>query len=85
MANVESKEAHPALPPRWATWLASQPETGMGYHVIEVVLQDGRVVTDVAVVNGVVGEVKGHAGIPFDPQDIVEARLTHNRWSFRRR
>jgi translation initiation factor IF-2 len=75
----------PELPARWATWLASQSETGMGYQVVDVVLNDGRIVKDVAIVEAhMVAEVRGHPDVPFDPSEIAEVRLTHNRWVFRR-
>jgi hypothetical protein len=73
------------LPARWAAWLASQPETGMGYHVVDVVLEGGLAFKDVAVVDAhIIGEVRGHASVPFDPMDIAQVTLTHNRWGFRR-
>jgi len=57
----------------------------MGYQVIDVVLKDGRIFKDVAVVEAhMVGEVRGHQDIPFDPEEIAEVILTHNRWTFRR-
>ena len=41
--------------------MASKPETGMGYH--------GRRIEDVAIVEGMIGEVRGHTDIPFEPDD----------------
>jgi hypothetical protein len=28
--------------------------------------------------------VRGHADIPFEPEDIAGVELTHRRWKFRR-
>jgi len=57
----------------------------MGYQVVDVVLNDGRIVKDVAIVEAhMVAEVRGHPDVPFDPSEIAEVRLTHNRWAFRR-
>jgi hypothetical protein len=82
-------DARPAarkqLPERWVAWLHSQPETGMGYQTVEVVLRGGAVFPDVAIIDShLIGEVRGHDDIPFDPDDISDLRLTHNPWTFRR-
>ena len=31
-----------------------------------------------------VGEVRGHAEIPFGPADIVDIKVTHNKWDFQK-
>jgi hypothetical protein len=73
------------LPEKWAHWLAGQPETGMGYQVVDVTLSDGSIIRDVAVVQSeLIAEVRGHESIPFDPTLVIDMRLTHNRWQFRR-
>ena len=57
----------------------------MGYQVVAVTLRDGRKIEDVAIVEShIIGEVRGHTDIPFEPEDIVSMELTHNRWQFRR-
>jgi hypothetical protein len=57
----------------------------MGYQVVDVVLNGGAMFKDVAVLDAhIVGEVRGHATVPFDPTEIAEVTLTHNRWEFRR-
>ena len=57
----------------------------MGYQTVDVVLRDGSVFRDVAIIEShLIGEVRGHDGTPFDPEEIAEVRLTHNRWTFRR-
>ena len=57
----------------------------MGYQVVAVTLRDGRRIEDVAVIqSSIIGEVRGHADVPFEPDDITAVELTHRRWEFRR-
>ena len=72
------------LPTRWKDWIEAQPETGMGYWVVDVTLLDRTVVPDVAIGAGHVLEVKDQDGVPFDPNQVADVRLTHRRWTFRR-
>jgi len=75
----------PRLPEHWIQFLARQPETGMTYQIVDITLRDGRVVRDVAIVgSSLVGEVRGHRDIPFDPADITHIEVTHNKWDFQR-
>jgi hypothetical protein len=60
------------LPAKWATFLASQPETGMSYQIVTVTLADGRTVEDVVINGGIIGETRGHTSVPFDPETIVK-------------
>jgi len=70
------------LPAKWAKELASRAETGMGYQVVSVVLKDGRRFNQVAVVEGLLTEVRGHKDIPFTKEQIADIILTHNKWDF---
>jgi len=57
----------------------------MSYQVVDVTLRDGRVVHDVAIIQSeFVEEVRGHSDIPFDPADIVDIKVTHNKWDFQK-
>ena len=72
------------LPAKWANYLQKLPETGMDYQVIDVVLNDGTVYKDVAVIHcSHIGEVRGHNAVPFNPNEIAEIHLTHNKWKWR--
>jgi hypothetical protein len=71
-----------ALSSKWATELASKPETGMGYQVVSVVLKDGRKFDQVAVVEGRFMEIRGHKDIPFTEDQIAQILLTHDKWDF---
>jgi hypothetical protein len=73
----------PRLPEHWSKFLQKQPETGMTYQIVDVTLRDGRIIRDVAIIQSeLVGEVRGHVDIPFDPADIADIKVTHNKWNF---
>jgi hypothetical protein len=73
------------LPRVWSEFLAKKPETGVSYQVVSVTLRDGRKVEDVAIIqNSLIGEVRGHADVPFEPADISGIEVTHRKWGFKR-
>jgi len=67
---------------KWADYLVNQPETGMGYWVVSVTLKDGRSYDRVVVNGGLVTQVYGEDTVPFDPDDIVDIKVTHDKWEF---
>ena len=72
-----------SLPEHWSKFLLTQPETGMDYQVVAVTLRDGRRIEDVAIVHhSLIGEIRGHADIPFDAADITHIEITHRKWDF---
>lgn len=73
------------LPVRWSQYLATQPETGMDFQVVNITLNDGTVIQDVSIINAsIIGEIRGFDHIPFAPEDIVAVELTHRKWQFKR-
>lgn len=66
------------LSDKWATVLASQRETGMGYHVVTVRLKDGRQFAGVTVVGGVISRVAGAESVPFAEEEIDGIEVTHD-------
>lgn len=72
------------LPPNWIKWLVQQPETGMGYHVVTVILKDGRSFERVVVDSGYITRIYGLDGIPFKVEDIENLIVTHDKWDFSR-
>jgi hypothetical protein len=71
------------LPKKWQEYLAKKPETGMGYQVVNLILEDGKRIEDVAIVDGgLIGEIRGD-DVAFDPGKIIEIELTHKKWNFR--
>jgi hypothetical protein len=73
-----------ALNEKWVDKLVSQPETGMGYHVVLVILNDGRRYDHVIVNGGYVTKVKGYKNIPFNDEDIGDTVVTPDRWDFKK-
>ena len=70
---------------RWGDFLRNQPETGMGYWVVSVVLQDGtRFDRAVIVDSGHLTQIYGRRDVPFDEKDIAELFVTHDKWDFQR-
>jgi hypothetical protein len=75
----------PRLPEHWSKFLQKQPETGMTYQIVDVTLRDGRVIRDVGIIQSeLVAGVRGHSDIPFDPSEIVDIKVTHNKWDFQK-
>ena len=71
------------IPSEFVHHLKHAKETGIGYLVISVELNDGRTFDQVATSEGYVIEVKGYKEIPFAPEDLVSVAVTHKRWNFR--
>ena len=72
------------LPKKWQGFLAGKPETGMGYQVVNLILEDGRKIEDVAIIqSALIGEIRG-GEVLFDPERIVDIEVTHKKWQFRR-
>jgi hypothetical protein len=70
------------LSTKGASELASKPETGMGYQVVSVVLQDGKRFDQVVIVEGRITEIRGLGDIPFTEDQIAQLILTHDKWNF---
>lgn len=71
-----------ALSDKWTRFLVSQPETGMGYQVVSVVLNDGTRYDRVVVNAGYITQIKDMETIPFEEKDIREIVVTHDKWKF---
>lgn len=69
---------------KWIEKIVSQPETGMGYHVVSVILNDGMTIKQVLVNEGYITRVKGFKDIPFKVDDIREIHVTHEKWDFKK-
>jgi len=70
------------LPDRWIEIILREPETGMGYTIVTVLLRDGKRYERVVIDSGYITKVYGYDNIPFDPDDIVDIIVTHNKWDF---
>jgi hypothetical protein len=72
-----------ALSQKWAAQLTSQPETGMGYQIVSVILKSGKRFDQVIINSGYITRVRGFKGIPFTEDEIQEIIVTHDGWDFR--
>ena len=70
------------LSEKWLKELVSKPETGMGYQIVSVTLNDGQMFDQVAVVEGRITEIRGRKDIPFTEEQIAKIIVTHNKWNF---
>ncbi len=70
------------LSDKWIDFLVTHKETGMGYHIVSVILRDGRRYDRVVVDSGYITQVKGYDNIPFSEEDVVDIIITHDKWDF---
>jgi len=69
------------LSAHWAAHLHDQPESGMSYQIVTLVLKDGRRFERVPYCAGYV-DLSGLAGfweVPFQLSDIQDIIVTHDR------
>lgn len=62
---------------RWGPLLAGESETGMGYQVVSILLEDGRRFDNVTIAGGVVSNLGAGNPIPFAEHDIAQILVTH--------
>jgi hypothetical protein len=62
--------------------LKNSPETGMGYFVGDIILNNGECIKQVAVVDGKIVKAKGYFELNFKKDDINEFIITHEKWQF---
>jgi len=71
------------LSEKWAAYLVALPETGMGYQVVSVTLNDGRRFEQVVVDSGYITRVRDYRDIPFAESEIAEIKITHDKWNWK--
>jgi hypothetical protein len=71
------------VPAAFREQLNRSRETGIGYHVVAVVLKNGKTFEQVATSEGCVIEVRGYEEIPFSAHEIESVKVNHKRWNFR--
>ena len=76
---VSAEDGSPGLRlgDRWGPRLATEPETGMGYQIVSILLQDGRRYDNVTVAGGVIVNIGDGHPSPFAEDDIVQIVVTH--------
>jgi hypothetical protein len=70
-----------AVPPNWVSRLRGAPESGIGFSMVSVVLNDGRQFERVPYMMGLL-DLAGLAGFwkpPFVGADISDIIVTHDR------
>ena len=60
---------------KWLNRMAALPETGMGYHIVDVALKDGTIIKNARVLNGEFLRVE--ATYSFLEKDIASIRLSN--------
>jgi hypothetical protein len=58
-------------------------ETGIGYQVVSVELQNGRKFDQVVTSEGHIIEVRGYKEIPFSAEEVASVSVNHKLWNFR--
>ena len=72
-----------SLSDQWAGFFRSHSETGMGYHVVSIVLRDGRRFDQGIVTGGQLTQIRGLDQIPFSEGDIDHFIVTHATWDWK--
>jgi hypothetical protein len=52
------------------------PEDGMGFHVVDLILHDGRIIPEVVILTGTLAIVPD-SGAPLSTADIADLRSSH--------
>ena len=73
---------HLKLPKRFSAKLTGHNESGMGYHIVTVVLKDGRAYEQTVVVEGSITHIRFLKKVPFEGTDIAKVTVSHDRWDF---
>ena len=63
--------------------LKCEKETGIGYQVVPVKLNDGRCFDQVVASEGCIIQVRGYEAVAFAPDDLASVSVNHKRWNFR--
>lgn len=58
------------LPEKWVNYLATQPETGMGYHIVDMVVKGIGLCPNVVVFNG--ERIAGEWDFPVDSIESIK-------------
>lgn len=67
---------------KWAPILLNEAETGMGYQIDTIILNDKSVFKQVVISGGIIVRIRGPIGIPFGEDDVAEIIVTHDIWDF---
>ena len=70
---------------KWQSKVRSLPETGMGYVVVSVTLNDGRRFNQAVIDTGIMARVRGLPDIPFTEDEIADLVATHEKWDWKQK
>ena len=70
------------LSDKWTSKLCSQNETGMGYQIVSVILNDGKQFDQVVIIEGIITQIKKLNNTPFSEEQIKEIIVTQDKWDF---
>lgn len=60
---------------KWSAEIEKIPESGMGYHVVDISLTDGRKFRRVTIINdSAIFHVQNYSNIPFKEEDILNIK-----------
>jgi hypothetical protein len=72
------------LSTKWSEFFRDEPETGMGYVVVTVILKDGCRYARAVVTGDIIGSINGNTVIPFTEDDIAGFEVTHDKTGLHR-
>ena len=66
------------LSSKWINFLSTQPETGVGYQSVTVMIAGGKVFYNLVVMNGdTLQTTNRYRDLPFEEDEIVNIQVTH--------
>jgi hypothetical protein len=68
---------------KWLPSVKALRETGMGYTVVSVTLNDGRIYEQALIDSGCLSRVRGLPTVPFAENDITDIKATHAKWDWK--
>ncbi len=71
------------LSDKWAPILTSEPETGMDYQVVTIILKDGQKFTQAIHSGSFITRIKGLLNIPFNENNIEHIVVSHDKWDWK--
>jgi hypothetical protein len=70
------------LSDKWGAILIAQPETGVGYQIASIILNDGSRYDQAVIEGGYITRIRGFTEIPFGDDQIRDIVVTHDKWNF---
>ena len=70
---------------KWKETVRALGETGMGYTVVKITLDDGTIYPQAVICGACLSRVRGNSNIPFTEDDIASIKKTDERWDWNER